>query len=99
MGPLSWIVVGLIAGSLAKRATGSPEAHDLYLQGRYFFARRDSASLAKARDYFGQAIQKDSSYALAWAGLSDAYSHLAVFGYVPPRVVYARAHRLPIAAT
>ncbi|PYP56819.1 MAG: hypothetical protein DMD40_09705 [Gemmatimonadetes bacterium] len=82
---------GPASAALAKRSTGSPEAHDLYLQGRYFFARRDSASLAKARDYFGQAIQKDSSYALAWAGLSDAYSHLAVFGYVPPRVVYARA--------
>jgi len=82
---------GSASAALAKRSTGSPEAHDLYLQGRYFFARRDSASLAKAQDYFGQAIQKDSSYALAWAGLSDAYSHLAVFGYVPPRVVYAKA--------
>jgi len=82
---------GPASAALAKRSTGSPEAHDLYLQGRYFYARRDSASLAKAQDYFGQAIQKDSSYALAWAGLSDAYSHLAVFGYVPPRVVYAKA--------
>src|SRR6267143_342271 len=82
---------GPASAALAKRSTRSPEAHDLYLQGRYFYARRDSASLAKAQDYFGQAIQKDSSYALAWAGLSDAYSHLAVFGYVPPRVVYAKA--------
>src|SRR5207253_1550173 len=54
-------------------------------------ARRDSASLRKAQDYFERAIQKDSSYALAWAGLSDAYSHIGVFGYVPPRAVYAKA--------
>src|SRR5256886_5853323 len=79
------------SSSLAKRSTGSPEAHDLYLQGRYFFARRDSASLRKAQDYFEGAIQQDSSYALAWAGLSDAYSHTGVVGYVPPRAVYAKA--------
>ncbi len=82
---------GPASAALAKRSTGSPEAHDLYLQGRYFFARRDSASLAKAQDYFERAIQRDSSYALAWAGLSDAYSHTGVFGYVPPRAVYAKA--------
>jgi serine/threonine protein kinase/tetratricopeptide (TPR) repeat protein len=82
---------GPASAALAKRPTGSPEAHDLYLQGRYFFARRDSASLAKAQDYFERAIQRDSSYALAWAGLSDAYSHTGVFGYVPPRAVYAKA--------
>src|SRR2546421_955148 len=63
---------GPASAALAKRRTGSPEAHDLYLQGRYFFARRDSASLAKAQDYFERAIQRDSSYALACAGLSDA---------------------------
>src|SRR5436190_1375434 len=82
---------GAASAALAKRPTESPEAHDLYLQGRYFFARRDSASLRKAQDYFERAIQKDSSYALAWAGLSDAYSHIGVFGYVPPRAVYAKA--------
>ena len=82
---------GPASAALAEHATVSPEAHDLYLQGRYFFARRDSASLRKAQDYFERAIQQDSSYALAWAGLSDAYSHIGVFGYVPPRAVYAKA--------
>src|SRR5204862_1466726 len=82
---------GPARAALAKRSTESPEAHDLYLQGRYFFAQRDSASLRKAQDYFERAIQQDSSYALAWAGLSDAYSHIGVFGYVPPRAVYANA--------
>ena len=82
---------GPASAALAKRSTGSPEAHDLYLQGRYFFAKRDSANLRKARDYFERAIQKDASYAVAWSGLSDAYSHSAVFGYVPPRAVHAKA--------
>src|SRR6184192_848029 len=82
---------GPASAALAKRSTESPEAHDLYLQGRYFFAKRDSASLRKAQDYFESAIHKDSTYALAWSGLSDAYSHRAVWGYVPPRAVYAKA--------
>src|SRR5438477_3629786 len=82
---------GPTSPALAKRSTGSPEAHDLYLQGRYFFAKRDSANLRKARDYFERAIQKDASYAVAWSGLSDAYSHSPVFGYVPPRTVHANS--------
>jgi len=91
VGALRLTLTGPVGAPLVKRSTGSPEAHELYLRGRYFFARRDSASLRKARDYFEQAIEKDSSYALAWSGLSDAYSHRGVFGYVPYRDVYAKA--------
>jgi eukaryotic-like serine/threonine-protein kinase len=77
--------------SLVRRPTGSPEAHDLYLQGRYFFAKRDSASLRKAQEYFARAIATDSGFALAYAGLSDCYSHRSVFGYVAPRDIYPQA--------
>ena len=77
--------------SSVKRSTESREAHDLYLQGRYFFERRDSASLSKAQDYFQRAIRNDSSYALAYDGLSDAYSHQAVFGFAPPVGNFPRA--------
>src|SRR5207244_4704329 len=55
------------------------------------FAKRDSTSLRKAQDYFERAIVKDPSYALAYAGLSDAYSHRAVFGYVPPHDIHSKA--------
>jgi len=79
------------SAALAKRPTESPEAHDLYLQGRYFYAKRDSASLRKAREYFGRSIQQDSTYALAWSGLSDAYSHSSVFGYVAPKEIFPQA--------
>ena len=68
-------------GALARRSTVNPEAHALYLRGRYLFERRDSSSLRKAREYFAQAIEKDSGFALAYAGLSDSYSHSATFGY------------------
>ena len=76
---------------LGKRATASEEAHNLYLQGRYFFAKRDSAGLRKAQEFFEQAIQQDSAYALAFAGLSDAYSHQSVFGFAAPHDNFPRA--------
>jgi serine/threonine-protein kinase len=64
-----------------KHPTESREAQDLYLQGRYFFEKRDSASFPKAQDYFRRAIRSDPSYALAYAGLADAYSHQVGFGF------------------
>jgi len=67
--------------SMAKHATESPEAHDLYLQGRYFFEKKDSASFSKAQDYFRRAIRSDSLYAVAYAGLADAYSQQATYGF------------------
>lgn len=69
------------SGDLARRSTVNPEAHQLYLNGRFHFEKRDAASLRRAREYFEQAIAKDSSFALAYAGLADTYSHSATFGY------------------
>jgi serine/threonine-protein kinase len=76
---------------IARRSTGSPEAHDLYLQGRYFYEKRTEAGLRKAVDYFQQAIRKDSVYALAYAGLGDSYGFLATFGYARPREMFPLA--------
>jgi len=77
----------------AKRPTENREAHDLYLQGRYFFERRDSAGLRKAQEYFRQAIATDSSYALAYTGLADAYALQANFGFVLPSRGFPTAKR------
>jgi adenylate cyclase len=57
-------------------ATSDPEAYDYYLRGRnymYSMARRD---YHHAIQMFEQAIGVDSKYALAYAGIADAYSHL-----------------------
>ncbi len=91
VGALRVKLSGAANATLVKPSTENPEAHDLYLQGRYFFAKRDSTSLRKAQDFFERAIVKDPSYALAYAGLSDAYSHRAVFGYVPPHDIHSKA--------
>ena len=57
-------------------ATSDPEAYDYYLRGRnymYSMARRDYEHAIRM---FDQAIKLDSKYALAYAGLADAYSHM-----------------------
>jgi TolB-like protein/DNA-binding winged helix-turn-helix (wHTH) protein len=53
----------------------SPEAHDAYLRGRYFWITFD---VAQTLPYFEKAIQLQPDYAAAWAGLSDTYAAQAL---------------------
>ena len=57
--------------------TVDPEAHDAYLRGRYWAYRESSEGARKALDYYQKAIAKDPEYALAYAGVADAYLVLA----------------------
>ncbi len=71
---------------LTKRYTENPEAYQLYLKGRYFWEQRTEGPLKKSIEYFNQAIEKDPSYALAYAGLADAYwSASTAYSFLPPR--------------
>src|SRR6059058_2338417 len=70
---------------LAARPTENPEAHELYLKGRYLWNRRNTASLRKAADYFQQAIDLDPNYALAYAGLADVHSILPIYAGTAPK--------------
>jgi serine/threonine protein kinase/tetratricopeptide (TPR) repeat protein len=58
---------------LASGETDNAEAYQLYLKGRYHWARRTTASIRKSIDYFKQATAMDPSYARAYAGLAEAY--------------------------
>jgi len=70
---------------LTKRYTENAEAYQLYLKGRYFLNKWNPEDSQKAVEYFQQAIDKDPSYALAYAGLADTYISRAWFGELPPR--------------
>jgi eukaryotic-like serine/threonine-protein kinase len=63
---------------LRKRHTGSAEAYQLYLRGRYFVNRRTLDCLKEARELFQRAVAVDPSYALAHAGLADCCSLIGV---------------------
>jgi TolB-like protein/DNA-binding winged helix-turn-helix (wHTH) protein/Tfp pilus assembly protein PilF len=76
---------------LAKRYTEDAEAYQFYLKGRYYWNKRSPEGTRKAVSYFQQAIDKDPSYALAYAGLADAYTYLSFFNLAPPRDAMPRA--------
>ena len=53
------------------------EAYQAYIKGRYFWNKRNDEGFSKAVEYFNQAIAIDPNYALAHAGLADAYIFLS----------------------
>ena len=68
---------------LATPRTVAPEAREAYWKGRYLWEQTGEANLAKSREYFQKAIDKDPGYGSAWAGLADAYERLADWGVMP----------------
>ena len=65
--------------------TKNPEAHDLYLQGRYLWSKRDLADMQESARLFERATEADPNYALAYTGLADAYTVMAVNAQMSPR--------------
>jgi eukaryotic-like serine/threonine-protein kinase len=66
---------------LNRRRTGSLDAYEAYLKGRYFWNERNVQALHRALDYFEQAIAKDPNYASAYAGIADTYAMLGSMPY------------------
>jgi TolB-like protein/Flp pilus assembly protein TadD len=77
--------------AIAARPTENTEAHQLYLKGRFFWNKRTGNDLKKSIDYFNQAIAADPNYALAYAGLADAYVLLPGYTAGIPRDCYPKA--------
>jgi adenylate cyclase len=69
---------------LAKTYTTNSEAYKLYLQGRFYWNKREEKDFRKAVEYYHQAIALDRNYALAYAGQADTYALLSTFGFMPP---------------
>ena len=70
---------------LAKRPTENVEALQLYQRGRFHVFKLTPPEIQAGIGYFQQAIDLDPNYALAYAGLSDAYRSLAVGSEMPPQ--------------
>jgi len=71
--------------------TKNPEAHDLYLQGRYLWSKRGLADMQESARLFERATKDDPNYALAYVGLADAYTVMAVNAQMSPREAVPRA--------
>lgn len=59
---------------VAKPPTESFAAYQLYLQGRFYWNKRTAEGVKRAVGFYERAIQADPNYALAYAGLADAYA-------------------------
>ena len=59
------------------------EAYQLYLRGRFHWNKRSLDGLPKAVEYFQQAVANDPDYAVAYAGLADAYNMLSFRSVLP----------------
>jgi TolB-like protein/cytochrome c-type biogenesis protein CcmH/NrfG len=60
--------------------TGNLEAYNLYLQGRFFLAKRGSDNMHAAISLFEQAVALDPDFTDAWSGLSFTLSILPGWG-------------------
>ena len=60
--------------ALRAERTTDFKAYEYYLRGRGHYRRRTREDFESAREMFSKAIEIDSGYALAWAGLADTYT-------------------------
>ena len=74
---------GADEAKMTKTTTTNAEAYRFYLQGRFYWNKREEKDLQKAIDFFNQATALDPNYALPYAGLADAYALLSSFGFAP----------------
>ena len=83
---------------IVRRFTENVEAYKLYLKARYFWERRNRASLQNAMTFFEQAISTDPNYALPHAGLADCYTIMGIYAIRPTSEVHPKALSLAMRA-
>jgi serine/threonine protein kinase/Tfp pilus assembly protein PilF len=76
---------------MSRGHTNNPEAFQLYMKGRFYWNKRTTEGMKASVGYFEQAIEKDPMYALAYAGLADAYLVLGSWTVYPKRETTPKA--------
>ena len=74
--------------------TKNPDAYAFYLRGRFYALKITEADVRKAIGFYDSAIKTDPNYALAYAGMADAYRTLASAGYASGNEVCPKAKEL-----
>jgi eukaryotic-like serine/threonine-protein kinase len=83
---------------IAKNYTQNTEAYQLYLRGRYHWNKRTNADVRKSVEYFQQAIDKDPTYALAYAGLAEGYILFPPYSVGSPDEAFPKARTAALKA-
>ena len=87
----SHLVAPAASRQLAAVSAVDPEAHQVYLKGRYYFNQRSREGLEKSVECLSRAVAQDPTYAAAYAGLADAYNVIAFYGFDPTLNTVAQA--------
>jgi eukaryotic-like serine/threonine-protein kinase len=78
---------------LARSRSVVPEAYEAYLRGKYELEKRTPEGFQDAASYFQKAIDKDSTFAAAYAGLADTYILMLTNGSIPDQTLIPRAKK------
>jgi serine/threonine-protein kinase len=78
-------------GQNKRQQTRNMEAYRLYLQGRFFMLKSTPVDIRKGIEFYEQAIQSDPEYALAFAGMADAYRMLPITSDVASAAAFPKA--------
>lgn len=70
---------------LGKRYTDNNDAYQLYLKGRFHFAKRNRPDVERSVEYFKEAIALDPNFALAYSALADSYNGMTAYPYMAPK--------------
>ena len=87
------LALELFASKGPKPVAANPEAHEAYLQGRFYCGQRSEEALNKAMAYFEQALLLDPNCARACSGIADCCTLLTWFGALWPREAGSRAEK------
>ena len=93
------LIADEVARKLAPRARShfaadravDPKAHDDYLMGRYFWNARTDEGFGKAIGYFQRAVERDSTYARAYAAIAAYYNALPFYARIAPAEAFPKA--------
>ncbi len=68
----------LTLGRGQRRYDTKPDAYELYLKAQAISQRRGTASARRAVELFRQVLERDASFAPAYAGLANAYAFMSI---------------------
>jgi len=78
--------------------TDNLKAYENYLKGRFYWGQRTKEDLEQSIYYFNKALELDSTYALAYAGLADAYFIMAWWRWYPKNEGYHKGKEFALKA-
>ena len=76
---------------VTKKYTDNNEAYQLYLKGRYHFARRTKVDMERSVELLRQATELDPNFALAYVGIAESYTSMPSYPYISPQEASPKA--------